>query len=195
MTPTKSGKRHHHGNLRKALIDAGIELLSEGGIPGLTLRRCAARTGVSHAAPAHHFKGLKDLLTAIVTEAFKIFTQTMINEREAAANDPRSRLMAVCEGYLIFARNYEALATLMFMPTDIISDDPDYQAASRASYLVLAEACAPFNSGRAGQRGIEVMIWSLVQGYSSLVRTGQVDTGETPFADILPLLDLQKVET
>ena len=57
---------HHHGDLRQALVAAGIELLDEGGLAALTLRRCAARAGVSHAAPAHHFKGLRGLLTAIV---------------------------------------------------------------------------------------------------------------------------------
>ena len=58
-------KQHHHGNLREALITAGVGLLNEGGLSALTLRKCAARAGVSHAAPAYHFKGLNGLLTAI----------------------------------------------------------------------------------------------------------------------------------
>ncbi len=190
MTSPEDNRPHHHGNLRAALIDAGIDLLAEGGLSALTLRKCAARTGVSHAAPAHHFKGLKDLLTAIVTKAFTIFTRTMIEQRDAAPDDPYARLLAVCNGYLTFSRNHEALATLMFMTDEIFTEDADYQTAAAASYQVLAEVCAPFESGPAGPRGLEVLIWSLVQGYASLVRTGQVDAAETPFADILPQLEL-----
>ena len=192
MATTGSKKRHHHGNLKKALVDAGIELLSQGGLSALTLRKCAARAGVTHAAPAHHFNGLKGLLTAIVTEGFKTFTLTMIAQRDAAANDPRARLVAVCNGYLAFAKKNEAMATLMFMTNEIFTGEPEYQTASAAAYQVLVNACAPFKPGTAGNKGTEVLIWSLVQGYASLVRSGQVDADETPFADILPLLDLQE---
>jgi DNA-binding transcriptional regulator YbjK len=61
MTESADKKKPHHGNLRAALVSAGIELLEEGGLEALTLRKCAARAGVSHAAPAHHFEGLQGL--------------------------------------------------------------------------------------------------------------------------------------
>lgn len=192
MATTRSKKPHHHGNLKMALVDAGIELLSEGGLSALTLRKCAARAGVSHAAPAHHFNGLKGLLTAIVTEGFKTFTQTMIAHRDDTASAPHARLVAVGNGYLAFAKNNEAMATLMFMKNEIFTDDPEFRTASSAAYQVLADACAPFKSSAAGEKGTEVLIWSLVQGYASLTRSGQIDAEVTPFADILPLLDLQK---
>ena len=191
MAPAGTKKRHHHGNLERALVEAGIELLSEGGHSALTLRKCAARAGVSHAAPAHHFDGLKGLLTAIVTEGFKTFTQSMIEQRDAAATDPHARLVAVCNGYLKFSKDNEAMAALMYMTDEIFTGNPEFQSAAAASYQVLADACAPFTSGAAGRKGTEVLIWSLVQGYASLARSGQSDAEETPFADILPLLDLQ----
>jgi len=172
-------------------VEAGIDLLSEGGLSALTLRQCAARAGVSHAAPAHHFDGLKGLLTAIVTRGFQAFTQAMVEPCDAAGSSPHARLIAVCNGYLAFAENNDAMAALMFMTDAIFTDDPDYQTASNAAYQVLADVCVPFKTGAAGQRGTEILIWSLVQGYASLVRSGQVDTAVTPFADILPLLNLQ----
>lgn len=191
MAPAGTKKRHHHGNLERALVEAGIELLSEGGHSALTLRKCAARAGVSHAAPAHHFDGLKGLLTAIVTEGFKTFTRSMIERRDAAAEGPHARLAAVCDGYLAFSVNNEAMAALMFMTDEIFTGDREYQAVSAASHQVLADACAPFRSGAAGRTGTEILIWSLVQGYASLARSGVIDAGATPFAGILPLLDLQ----
>ncbi len=72
MTLNPPEKPHHHGNLREALIVAGIEILKEGGLPALTLRACAARAGVSHAAPAHHFDGLPGLVTAIAANSGQI---------------------------------------------------------------------------------------------------------------------------
>jgi len=189
----KAMKPHHHGNLKPALVDAGIALLAEGGHSALTLRQCAARAGVSHAAPAHHFNGLKGLLTAIVTQGFKAFTLAMINERDVAANDPDARLIAVCNGYLSFARNNEAMANLMFMTNEIFTDDPEYEAASTAAYQVLADACEPFATDAAAQRRTEVLIWSLVQGYATLQRSGLVDAGAVAFADVLSLIRLRVV--
>ena len=191
MTRAKPDKPRHHGDLKKALVEAGIELLLQGGVSALTLRKCAARAGVSHAAPAHHFNGIKGLQTAIATVGFTEFTATMIRYRNAAPDDPFSRLAAIARGYLAFARDNEAMATLMFMKDQVFFDDPELQAASDAAYRVLAETCAPFEPGPGGPKATEVMIWSLVQGYASLTRTGQVDAAETPFEDFLPLLGLE----
>ncbi|MHA1565400.1 MAG: TetR/AcrR family transcriptional regulator [Alphaproteobacteria bacterium] len=191
MATKPTNKHHHHGNLKMALVEAGIELLSEGGLSALTLRQCAARAGVSHAAPAHHFNGLKGLLTAIVTQGFRTFTQAMAEPRDQAGSDPHARLIAVGNGYLAFTKNNDAMATLMFMTGKIFTDDPEFRTASAAAYQVLADACMPFDSGAAGRKGMEVLIWSLVQGYASLARTGRIDTDVTPFTAILPLLDLK----
>ncbi len=191
----KATKPHHHGNLKAVLIDAGIALLAEGGHSALTLRKCAARAGVSHAAPAHHFNGLKGLLTAIVTKGFKTFTSAMVEERDAAASDPGARLIAVGNGYLRFARNNEAMANLMFMTNEIFTNDPEYKGASGAAYQVLADVCEPFASDAAGQRRTEVLVWSLVQGYATLARSGQVNVEVVPYSDILSLLRLQVAGT
>ena len=51
---------YHHGNLRQALIDAGIKIINESGEESLSLRKVAAECNVSHAAPYAHFNS-KDL--------------------------------------------------------------------------------------------------------------------------------------
>jgi AcrR family transcriptional regulator len=192
MTSASTRNSHHHGNLKKALIEAGMDLLSEGGLEALTLRKCAARAGVSHAAPAHHFDGLKGLLTAIVTKGFRIFTRSMTDHRDAADNTPHARLAGICDGYLDFAQKYEAVVTLMFMNDRIDTEDADFQTASSASYEVLATTCAPFRTGNAGHKGVEILVWSLVQGYADLRRSGMFDPEEVPFTDILPQFDLDR---
>ena len=60
-------KTYHHGHLRNALIESGIRLLNREGIEGFSLRKVAARCGVSSSAPYTHFKGKDDLLAAMET--------------------------------------------------------------------------------------------------------------------------------
>ena len=66
---------YHHGNLRQALIDAGIKLINENGEENLSLRKVAAACDVSHAAPYAHFKDKEELIDAIkenVTDLMRI---------------------------------------------------------------------------------------------------------------------------
>jgi len=191
MTETLK-KPHHHGDLKTALIDAGLTLLSEGGISALTLRGCAARAGVSHAAPAHHFQGLKGLKTAIVTQGFVNFSLAMISEQEAAPDTPLGKLEGVCKGYLTFAENNEAIMTLMFMKNSAYLKSDALLTASQAAKQVLIDACAPFTSSpQTESNTLEVLIWSLVQGYADLVRKGEVNPQDAPITSILALLNLQ----
>ena len=60
-------KTYHHGNLKEALISAGLEILSEKGMEGLSLRNVAKQIGVSHAAPYNHFHDKQALLAAMST--------------------------------------------------------------------------------------------------------------------------------
>ena len=53
-------KSYHHGDLRNALIETGIELINEYGEEKLSLRKVATKCGVSNAAPYAHFKN-KDI--------------------------------------------------------------------------------------------------------------------------------------
>ena len=62
-----NNKKHHHGDLKSALIDAGLTEVEEKGLESLSLRSIAARVGVSHTAPKNYFNGLCGLLTAIAT--------------------------------------------------------------------------------------------------------------------------------
>ena len=47
----KKRDSYQHGDLREALVQAGLKLLSEGGVAALSLRAAAQLAGVSHAAP------------------------------------------------------------------------------------------------------------------------------------------------
>ena len=153
-------------DLRQELIDAGIALLEEGGLQGLTLRKCAARANVSHAAPAHHFAGLDGLRTAIAAEGFRRFRAAMTGAA-AGLDAPRERLRAICGGYLAFARAEPALYDLIFSFRDP-DMAPELAGAAGAAYAVLADCCAPLVRPGEDPTLLEAQIWTTCHGYAML---------------------------
>ena len=172
MTKTKS--THHHGNLRQALISAGFELLREGGPDALSIRKAAARVGVSHAAPAHHFAALSDLRTAIVAEGFRKFATSMNTEIALAADTPRDHLLAAAKGYIGFAQENSSVFQLMFGGTEISIDNTELAEAAGEAYAVLARISVPVKLGSDGQQNAEAFVWSLVHGFASLTLANKI---------------------
>ena len=177
-------------SLRDALIDVGIALLDEGGMSALTLRRTAARAGVSHAAPAHHFQGLPGLLTAIAARAFQKFCTAMDVARDKAAPDRFARLNGICQGYLDFARDHAGLFHLMFVSAEVDRADPDLREASARAYLILRTACLPFAKPDATEDApLEVAVWSLVHGFA-LLGFSQPHSQPRPLTNLPAFADL-----
>ena len=78
---------YHHGNLREALIEAGLKLINEEGENNLSLRKVASLCDVSHAAPYAHFKDKEELIEAIkasVTNKFMYELNEAINKAKTA---------------------------------------------------------------------------------------------------------------
>ncbi len=195
-SPLSNKAAHHHGNLRPALIEAGLGILIEEGLDKLTLRRCAARAGVSHAAPAHHFDGVAGLRAAIAQEGFRIFRNYMLDARNNAGADPHARLRAICRGYIYFAVDFPDLFELMFN-NKVIKDVTSLPAQPDTAngYDVLKDSCAPFVAPGTDPVVVESQVWSLVHGFGSLMQTGRFG-GLSPddpcgplFAPVMALLD------
>lgn len=165
--------KHHHGNLKEALVEAGLAILSEEGFDGLTLRKAAQRAGVSHAAPAHHFDGKQGLLAAIAARGYKIFSGLMRDERFRRGSDPRSQLLGISSGYLRFAREHPALFRLVFTTEFDDHSDEILQEAGSESYMILSEVCGLFEPSRHGPSVNEMQVWSAVHGYALLSAHGR----------------------
>ncbi len=183
-------------DLRSELIKSGLEILSEEGLQGLTLRACAARCGVSHAAPAYHFNGLPGLLSGIAASGFEQLSNAMDVARQRRDNTPRDQLVGVCEGYLEFSNSRPSLFTLMFNSGLEIEFDDALSAAGDRAYGILSSACLPFELPGEPDGAIETMIWSLVHGMASLQIGGSFrmpDGKHEPprFDQVLPALKLK----
>ncbi len=182
-------------NIREALIDAGIELVREGGSKALTIRGVAARVGVSHAAPKHHFATLEALRTAVAIEGHHRFTAAMEAAIAEAPPGPREALVATGIGYIRFSREHPGLFQVMFSdPVD--REDPAFQEAAHTSYQVLARVSAPVIHGPAGAEGTETLVWSLAHGFSALILGGKPELqdpahAEEVFRQIFPVLPMR----
>lgn len=113
-------RTYHHGDLRRVILDAALDAIATNGPGALSLRDLARRAGVSHAAPAHHFKDRTGLLTAVAAEGYALFADAL-----AGAPDLRERGVA----YVRFAATHPAHFQVMFQPDLHRTDDPDLLAA------------------------------------------------------------------
>lgn len=111
-------RKYHHGNLREALIEAGLALIAEKGVPALTLREIGARAGVSRMAAYRHFKNKEELLFAIGEAGFKRFGDALQKARDEAADTYTDRVLAMGLAYLEFASKNRAHFEVMFLPVD-----------------------------------------------------------------------------
>jgi AcrR family transcriptional regulator len=107
---------YHHGDLRRALLDAARAVLREQGPDACSLREVARRAGVSHAAPYHHFPSREALLGALAEEAFAEMDRGMAEAQAAAPEAPEAQLVAVGMGYLLYALREPAVFRLMTRP-------------------------------------------------------------------------------
>src|SRR5271163_3368051 len=100
-----SGRRgYHHGNLREALIDATLELISAKGPAGFTIAEAARLAGVSPAAPYRHFRDAESLLAEVATLGFDAFRDSLAAALARHPADPARAAEAIGRAYLGFAR-------------------------------------------------------------------------------------------
>lgn len=95
---------YHHGDLRRALIAAAVELVEQEGLEAVSVREVARRVGVSPGAPFRHFKSRTALLTAVAEEAQeRLLTAVAEARRHEQVDDPLEAFRAIGEGFLRWA--------------------------------------------------------------------------------------------
>ena len=177
--PVRAG--YHHGALREALLQASESLLAERGVEGFSLREVARRSGVSPAAPAHHFGDAAGLLTAVATLAFDGLTAALEAGNVRGGGDPVTRLREQGVGYVGFALQHPGRFRLMF--SGGLHDDPALLASAHAAFMALERAVRRLLGAPEGpaltalQRQSLVAIWSTVHGFAHLALSGQLRAG------------------
>jgi AcrR family transcriptional regulator len=169
---------YHHGNLRRALIDAGLGLIEKEGATALSLREAARRAGVSTAAPYRHFPSREALLAAIAEEGFRLLGEE-IRRAIAEHDDAARRLGEAGIAYVLFAAAHPAHYNVMFSPE--LADrtaHPSLEAAAADPSQLLLGAIRDYQEAgwmRSRDPGeLQLAAWSSVHGLASLITSGHI---------------------
>jgi AcrR family transcriptional regulator len=110
---TAESRPYHHGDLRRALVDAARRILENEGPSALSLRAVAREAGVSPAAPYHHFKDKGELLDAVAHVGWDMLGEAM-TEAKIAEVDPKARMTEIGVSYVTFSQQHPALYRVMY---------------------------------------------------------------------------------
>ena len=172
--------REGDSDLPRKLLAVTEEILREQGLHKFTLREAARRAGVSHGAPAFHFRDASGLLTAFATKAFEALRELMLEYRAEAPEDPAAQLLAVGCAYIDYAISHRPQFQLMFRSDTIRLDDERFKEASKGALQQLQETMAPLlgsDESDAGRMTRLMLAWSAVHGFATLY----LEKGFRPF--------------
>ncbi|TCO53104.1 TetR/AcrR family transcriptional regulator [Actinocrispum wychmicini] len=179
---------YHHGDLRRAVLDAALEVIEASGPGAISLRDLARRAGVSHAAPAHHFKDKAGLLTAIAVEGNEMLADSLA---EALAED-RASMIDLGVRYVRFALEHPAHFEVMYRPDLYHRKAPELIAArERTGKMLRGTVQAMPESFRGPDASLaQLAAWSAAHGFANLVQGGNLDRtiGDRDPADVFRAL-------
>ncbi|WP_370279600.1 TetR/AcrR family transcriptional regulator [Pontibacterium sp.] len=112
---TQDKKTYHHGDLRQSLLQAATQIIRDGGVDALSMRKLADNVGVSRTAPYHHFKDKNELLCAIAEAGFADHIQAVSElPQQHPELEPRLLFELYVLGYIRFADANPETYDLMF---------------------------------------------------------------------------------
>ena len=183
--PHPHERPYHHGDLRRAIVKAALDILHETQSLEFSLRELARRAGVSHNAPYKHFADKRELLAAVSAAGFEMLAKRMARAIAGRGN-AREQLFAMLRAYVDHGVDNPALYRLMF--GDYLSG-PNHSrpaielAAADKTKALLADLIVGGGLGRAIPdtprnrpkiAGAILACWSLVHGLTLLLADGLV---------------------
>lgn len=173
VSATESRDAYHHGDLRRALLDASLALIDEGGVQNLSLRKAAKRAGVSSGAPYHHFENRGALMAAIAAEGF----HRLDSELTRLEHPDPNRGLALCgEAYVRFARENPAYFRVMFRPelseseVEVLHEAANPVFGGLVRRVMDAQAAGTIPAG--DPEPYVLLCWSVAHGLAALLVDG-----------------------
>jgi AcrR family transcriptional regulator len=169
---------YHHGNLKEALLQAALDLISQKGPAGFTFADAARMAGVSPAAPYRHFRDRDELLSSIAQRGFEQFEAMLTQAWDDGRPDTVTAFERVGKAYLAFARNEPAFYSAMFESGIPVESNPNLAAASERAFAIIRAAAerlaamAPPGVPRPPALMMALHIWSMAHGVASLFGRG-----------------------
>ena len=186
-------KPYHHGDLRKTLIETGIEFINKYGEEKLSLREIAAECGVSNAAPYAHFKGKDDFINAMQSYVMESFMETLGKCADECRDDTQMLSeLGVC--YVMYFYHNPLYFDFLFSRKNIRirlsdenNDNPPFEFFRRTAERVLGKTGMPEKDIRYKT----LAMWSLVHGLSSISAMPDIDVNwESEIREIINSVDI-----
>jgi len=169
-------------SVKKTILDSALSILSEEGYGALTMRKIAARTGMTAANIYNYFHNKDDIYLELVIQGFGILHGSLSGAVKAPGT-PVERMRAIMDAYYDFSREYGQHYDIMFtLPTpkfnDFVGTDLEEKARvemdlSDGIVAMLTDAVGEIFRGadgisrdEAAARMIEA--WTLIHGLVSL---------------------------
>jgi AcrR family transcriptional regulator len=172
-------KTYHHGDLKNALIKAGVDILAKEGVSGLSLRKVASKAGVSHSAPYSHFADKQALIAAISTEGFRQLYERVSAVAEEFKTKPSRQLVEVAWAYVQFALDDRDRFKVMF--SGILEKEreyPEFVAEAQRNFQLVKmivetnQAAGVLGSGPSDL--VALSAWGIIHGFVMLLLEGQI---------------------
>ena len=188
-------KPYHHGDLRKALIENGIEFINQYGEEKLSLRKIAEKCGVSNAAPYAHFKDKDDFINAMQGYVMDSFMDSLAVCASECKDDTQILSeLGVC--YVMFFYHNPLYFDFLFSRKNIrirLSSDnndiPPFELFRRTAEKVLGK----IGISEKNIRYKTIAMWSLVHGLSALSAIPDIDINwESEVREIINSVDISE---
>jgi AcrR family transcriptional regulator len=198
---------YRHGDLSRALVEAGVELARVGGPTAVALRAATRQAGVSPSAAYRHFADRGGLLEAVCSASQARLAlaieaeQALIPDAADAVTSARLRFRAVGTGYLHFALAEPGLFQTAFTArADLESATSEARAGAsgRTPFGLLTDALDRLVTvgGLSAERrpGAEFLAWSAVHGLATLLINGPLravgrDQAETLIRRVVDMVE------
>jgi AcrR family transcriptional regulator len=177
-----TSKSYHHGDLRAALLHAGLQALEHGGEAEISLRALAREAGVSPAAVYRHFPDKKALLTALGGEGFRLLGEAQRTAQEAAPGRSAG-FAATGRAYVRFALAHPALFRLAFIHGG--PDDEHAAGQNLASDLLSRNALALAGGDEKRAQTIALQAWASAHGLALLILDGLLPNDDALIDSVL----------
>lgn len=189
---------HHHGNLRNALIGAGLELINTEGEENLSLRKVALKCGVSNAAPYAHFNSKDEFIAAIQQHIMDLFTSTLEQTVEMYADTPNILLMLGTAYVKFFYKNplyFDFLFSRKNIQINLSLDCAGEKEIPPLKILkqIATQTFRKIDMPESVMQNKIIAMWALVHGLSAIATMPNVEYDkdwETRIEEIIQSLDV-----
>lgn len=177
-----AARAYHHGDLRSALVEAGLEALKTTAIADMSLRQLARDVGVSATAVYRHFPDKQALMRALAVEGVEQLGRFQKAEADGTENQAEA-FAATGRAYVRFALAHPALFRLAFSQNEPVGET--VFGENLAAQMLQDKAALATGGDPTETRRLMIQAWSVVHGLAMLMLDKQLPTDDALITSVI----------